>query len=320
MEDSSPGFRDEPQEQAEEINYFQAPEPQVWMVLLGLLAACLVFSMVGAGLFQGIALLAGWDTSLLYGNLTPDAPPAERWQMRLLLAISHTFTFLLAGWATLRYFYPPNSKTLSYLLADRKPEPRTVLMGIVLILAAIPLVLYTYNLNQALPIPESMRMMEEQAADAIKGLLQMDNGLELLANLILIALLPAVGEELVFRGLVQKQLMRRMGPWAAIILGAAIFSFIHLQFEGFLPRMLLGVLLGWLYWHSQNIWVPIAAHFVNNGIQVFGQFLYSSELSTVDLEKDIEVHWAAAAVSAVVIFFIMSKKWVNLSPKITLPR
>lgn len=314
MEERSPEPLEEQTEQPKRASYFQTPEPGVLVVLLGLLGACLLFAMLGSGLFQMIAQMAGWDTAVLFGNLAPDAPPAERWQMRLLLAISHLFTFFLAGWMVLRFFYNTNRRVLTYLLANRLPNPQALVMGILMILVAIPLVLYTYNLNQALPIPETMRMMEEQAADAIKGLLQMDNGLELIANLFLVAFLPALGEELVFRGIVQKQLMRRMAPWTAIVLGAAIFSFIHFQFEGFLPRMLLGVLLGWLYWRSQNIWVPVAAHFVNNGLQVAGQFLYSRELSTVDLEKDIEVHWAAAALSLFALIAIMrwpKNKWAN---------
>jgi membrane protease YdiL (CAAX protease family) len=237
--------------------------------------------------------------------LAADAPPVERWQVRLLLGISHIFTFLIAGWAVLRFFYPPNRNVWKYIKADKVPDVRLLLTGIFLILLAIPLVLFTYNLNQALPLPESLRMLEEQANESIKGLLQMDNGLELFANLFLIALLPALGEELVFRGVVQQQLMRRMGPWVAIVLGAAIFSFIHFQFEGFLPRMLLGVLLGWLYWRSGNIWVPIGAHFVNNAFQVVGQFLYSRELSTVDLEQDIEVPWLVAAISASIVVGII---------------
>ncbi|MBK8965616.1 MAG: CPBP family intramembrane metalloprotease [Lewinellaceae bacterium] len=297
-----------------EVVVYQQPEPQVRLVLLVLLGACLLFALLGGILFQLIVMVAGWDPAVLTGALAADAPPAERWQTRLLLAISHISTFLLAGWAVLRFFYPPVDRVFRYLKAAQLPETRPLLIGILLMLVAIPLVLYTYNLNQALPIPEALRALEEQANESIKGLLQMDNLLELLANLALIALLPAFGEELVFRGIVQQQLMRRMGPWAAILLGAAIFSFIHFQFEGFLPRMLLGVLLGWLYWRSQNIWVPVGAHFVNNAFQVLAQYLYRQDISTIDLEQDIDVPWTAAAVSVVLLYGIVrwsEPNWVH---------
>jgi len=268
--------------------------------------ASVLLAMVGAGVFQLIALSLGWDASVMTGMLAPDAPIAERWQVRLMLAIGHLSTFILAGWVVVRFFYPPNSRALAYLRATRLPDIRLVVSGILLMLAAIPLVLFLYNLNQALPLSEVFRSLEEQTNDTIKGLLQMDNGLELLANLMLIALLPAIGEELVFRGVVQQQLQRSIAsPWLAIVLASAIFSFIHFQFEGFLPRMLLGILLGWLYWRSQNLWVPVAAHFVNNAAQVVGQYLYSREISTLDLEQDIEVPWPAAAGSLFLVLGIM---------------
>lgn len=256
--------------------------------------------------FQGIAQLAGWDISVLSGILSPDAPPAERWQVRLLLGISHLGTFILAGWVTVRLFYPSLNTSIAYLRAQQWPGFRTAGSGILLILVSIPLVLFLYEINKAFPLPDSFRLMEEQTNDAIMGLLQMDSPLELIANLVLIALMPAIGEELVFRGVVQQQLLRRIQqPWVALVLTAIIFSFIHFQFEGFLPRLLLGLLLGWLYWRTGNFWVPVTAHFANNAAQVIGQYLYHRDISTVDLEQDVEVPWYAAAISVLLIWWVM---------------
>jgi membrane protease YdiL (CAAX protease family) len=144
----------------------------------------------------------------------------------------------------------------------------------------------------------------------LKALLRMDNLGELLANLTVIALLPAIGEEIVFRGVVQQQLMRRIAnPWVALAVSSAIFSFFHFQFEGFLPRLILGFLLGWLYWKTQNFWVPVLAHFFNNGLQVVGQYLYGKEVSTIDFEQDIQVPWFAAAISAFLVWTTM--RWIG---------
>ena len=77
----------------------------------------------------------------------------------------------------------------------------------------------------------------------------------------------------------------------------------------FSPVLLLGFLLGWLYWRFQNFWIPVAAHFFNNGLQVLGQYLYHNEVSTVDLEKDIDVPWFAAIVSALLIVMVM--RWME---------
>lgn len=307
MEEESLNRQEEPSDFSIKRDNNPSREPQVALVLLVMLGFSLVFSLGGAMVFQGIAQLAGWDSSAMTGILAPDAPPAERWQIRLLLGISHLSTFILAGWATVHLFYPPAQNALGYLRANSRPRGKAILLGILLILVSMPLVLFLYQVNKALPLPESFRLLEDQTNDAIKGLLQMDNWLELAANLVLIALLPAIGEELVFRGIVQQQLLRRIRqPWIALVLTAVIFSFIHFQFEGFLPRMLLGLLLGWLYWRTGNFWIPVAAHFVNNGAQVMGQYLYNHELSSIDMEQDVEIPWYSAAISVLLIWWMMN--------------
>jgi membrane protease YdiL (CAAX protease family) len=105
--------------------------------------------------------------------------------------------------------------------------------------------------------------MEEEAARQIKFMLQKRNPVELLKNLLFISVFAGIGEELFFRGILQRLLIRvTKNPWMGIILTAAIFSGIHFQFYGFLPRLLLGVLLGAIYWYSGSLWVAILAHFL----------------------------------------------------------
>lgn len=288
-------------------------EPKVRLVLLVQFGFCVLGSLLGAMLFQLVALAAGWDMASITSGLTADASPAQLWQMRLLLTLSHITTFVLAGAATVRMFYPSTPFAIAnrqnwpeYLGVRRAPALQVAGLAILLMLVSLPLVLFSYNINKLVPLPEALKLMEDQTAEALKGLLRMNNPLEFLANLTLLALLPALGEELVFRGVLQRQLMRRIAnPWVAILLSAAIFSFVHFQFEGFLPRWLLGILLGWLYWRTGNFWVPVIAHFANNGLQVIGQYLYGQKLTTVDLEQDVDVPWLAALVSAVLVFVVM---------------
>jgi membrane protease YdiL (CAAX protease family) len=293
----------------------RAAEPRVRLVLLVQFGFCLAFSVLGTALFMLIGSMAGWGSEVLSGSISADAGPEERWKMRLLLGISHLFTFVFAGWATVWLFYrhynPEDGRRAwagwrEYLGLERFPAARELGLSMLLMLASIPLVLYLYQVNKALPMPDVFRVMEQQTNEAIKGLLQMTHPLELVANLVLIALLPAVGEELVFRGVVQRQLMRRIAPpWLALILTAAIFSFIHLQFEGFLPRLLLGLVLGWLYWRTGNLWVPVIAHFFNNALQVVAQYLFHHKVSTVDLEEDVQVPVLAALASLFIALALM---------------
>jgi len=283
------------------------PEPRVRLVLFAQIGLMIFCSGIGVLLYYFVCAIAGWEVSLA---LSADSPPMERWQVRLQLGLTHFFGFLVAGGLTVWIFYRGITQTRTgwpdYLKTRQWPRLTELFMGILLMAVSLPLVLYALNINQQIPLPEIFKSAGAQAEEALKGLLKMDNLAELFANIVLVALLPALGEELVFRGVVQQQLMRRIAnPWVAILVSSIVFSAAHFQFDGFLPRMMLGFLLGWLYWRTRNFWVPVAGHFFNNGIQVVGQYLYSRELSTVDLEKEIQVPWEFAAISAFMVWAVM---------------
>ncbi len=282
-------------------------EPRVRLVLLAQFGLFIVGAGLGGLVFQVLCLATSWDPSL---SLVPDSPPDERWQVRTQLGLGHLFAFLASGWLTAWLFYrritDVGPSWPDYLRIRKLPDWRIGGLAILLMAVSIPLVLFSLNINQWIPMPESFKLMEDQTDQILKGLLQMEHVGEFLANLTIIAVLPAIGEELVFRGVVQQQLMRRINnPWVAILVSAFIFSMAHFQFEGFLPRMLLGIILGWLYWQSRNFWVPVLAHFFNNGIQVAGQYLYGNKISSIDLEQDIAVPWPLALASAVMVWMVM---------------
>ncbi len=293
------------------------PEPKVRLVILVQILLFALFMLLGGLLFQLISSLAGWNTAAIFsGLLAADAPPSERWPMRLFLAMSSPLPFVASGLGTIWLFYRRLGPGLSgwgdYLRSKSAPALNQVGQAWLLLLVAMPLVLFLLSISKLLPLPDIFHSVEARMDEMLQGLLQMENFWELLANLTIIAFLPALGEELVFRGVLQQQLMRRIAnPWVAILITATIFSAIHGQFDGFLSRLLLGFLLGWLYWRFRNFWIPVAAHFFNNGVQVVGQYLYHQEVSTVDLEKDIQVPWLAAAVSALLIVAVM--RWMESS-------
>ena len=276
-------------------------EPKFWSILLVQLGLFIMGSGLGVLVYMSICTVMGWDPQLTIGA---DATPAERWQVRLQFGLAHLLGFLGSALMVLRIFYP--GKVTNYLRSEKAPGLGNLGLGLLLMLVSLPLVMYTLNLNQQLPLPESLKIAEAQAEEVLKGLLKMDNLAELLANLSLVAIFPAIGEELVFRGVVQGQLMRRIAhPISAILLSAAIFSAAHFQFEGFIPRMLLGFFLGWLYWQTKNFWVPVACHFFNNGLQVVAQYFYARQMSSIDLEKDIAVPWPFALMSAFMVWAVM---------------
>lgn len=114
-----------------------------------------------------------------------------------------------------------------------------------------------------------MESKESQAGQLTELFLEMPNAGLLLFNLLMIAVLPALGEELIFRGIIQRGLMKHsINPHLSIWIAAVLFSAIHLQFYGFVPRMLMGVAMGYLFFWSGNLWYPIIAHFTNNAMSI----------------------------------------------------
>lgn len=150
-----------------------------------------------------------------------------------------------------------------------------ILIGVAIMFVSIPFTttLTTWNEGMSLggafsKLEDLIENLEETAKATTEKMLNVNTIGGLLLNLVIIALIPAIGEEMTFRGVLQQSLTRKMNPHIAIILSAAIFSFFHFQFYGFLPRMFLGVLLGYMFYITGSLWTSILMHFVNNGSAV----------------------------------------------------
>lgn len=143
---------------------------------------------------------------------------------------------------------------------------------IVLLISFMPVINLFISLNEALVFPEfmagieaSFRSMEDSALALTEALIKMDNVSDFLYLTLLVAILPAIGEELMFRGVIQRLLTVQFKNYHWGIWGSAfLFSAMHFQFYGFLPRMLLGALFGYMLVYTGNIVYPMIAHFFNN--------------------------------------------------------
>jgi membrane protease YdiL (CAAX protease family) len=160
-----------------------------------------------------------------------------------------------------------------------------------------------------------MKQMEEDAKLLTEALLKMDNIRDLLFNLFLIAIIPAIGEEMFFRGVIQKKLKNILrNPHIAILITSFIFSAIHMQFFGFLPRFFLGIILGYLFYYSGSLWMPIIAHFINNALAVLLMYLPFSEKINTDISQleNTEISMMQATIFLlIVLFFIYLYKQIN---------
>jgi membrane protease YdiL (CAAX protease family) len=202
------------------------------------------------------------------------------------------FLQLRANRKELAPFFPPAYRLPFVLLL-------VTLLGFNYILAMSPIVEWNANLT----FPESLkwfedaaRAQEDQLAEFTKAATQFHSVPDLLLGLLVIAILPGIGEELVFRGLIQNELWRgTKNIHVAIWISAFIFSAIHTQLFGFVPRMLLGALFGYLYYWSGNLLVPMFAHLFNNAFGVVAIYLEQQKLIEMDMEEAVAAPWPAVA-------------------------
>ena len=179
-----------------------------------------------------------------------------------------------------------------YLCIKMPPKGISVLLAISVVYVILPFVNYLTEINAGFHLPQALSKVEEwmkssenQADHVTKMFLSVRSGGGLMLNLFIVAFIPALGEELLFRGLVQ----RLLAEWTknvhyGVILAALLFSAMHMQFYGFLPRFALGLVLGYLFVISGNLWLPIIAHFVNNASSVLIYYLHYNGFIKVKME------------------------------------
>lgn len=181
-------------------------------------------------------------------------------------------------------------RTVTYL-DHRSPVPPSLwFIVLALMFFAAPVIELSIKLNEAMRLPgflagvEAWMQDKERQMERLTHMFLADTDYAgLLINLLVIAVLPAIGEEFLFRGCLQGILTRWFrNPHVAIWVCAIIFSAIHLQFYGFLPRMLLGALFGYLLFWGKNIWLPVFAHFLNNASATIAAFYLQRQGRSID--------------------------------------
>ena len=211
------------------------------------------------------------------------------------------------------YYYHTRKENQMQDLGFRSLTPPwwLILIGVALMFVSLPVTNQLTSWNEGMSfgkglawLEEWIKSMEETAKVATEKMLNVNTIGGLLLNLVVVALIPALGEELTFRGVLQQSLTRGIkNPHMAIILAAAIFSFIHFQFYGFLPRMFLGILLGYMFYITGSLWTSILMHFLNNGTAVLLYYLNHKGIIDVDVDHfgQMQSPWfivASAAVTA----------------------
>ncbi len=247
------------------------PFVKLLLLVMIMLVSTLVVFIVGF-----IAALPFWGEGLLKGLDLAGADDLNL--VRYMQLLSHIGMFVVSS---LVFAFLVGGRPLRYLQAHKKPAAPGMVLAVLIMLAGLPLVNYVMEIKQQMSLPESLRHLEEwmrQAEDAAQVMterfLQVTTYQGLLFNIFLIAIVPAIGEEFIFRGALQRILHQwSRNAHVAVILSAIIFSAIHFQFYGFLPRLVLGMVLGYMMVVTGNMWVPVLGHFFNNAAAVVTYFI-----------------------------------------------
>lgn len=294
-------------------NYFT----QLVLTLTVILTMILISSFVAA-LFA--VPLYGLDIEQMSSLMTDFGDPRSMAILKYLQIIASLFGFVFSG-LLLAYIFSDNSS--KYLWLEKVPKYKYAIAAVLLILIVSPLINFIGELNSYLQLPDYLggryfESQDRQNEALMERFLADTNFKGLFINVVMIGIIPAVGEELIFRGVLQNIFSKwtknyHWGIWIA----AAIFSLIHVQISGFFPRMFLGAMFGYLLVWTGSIWIPILAHFMNNVSAVIMYFLVNKgQLSKDALEYGSTIDaWPFVILSALLTAGIFWFFYKNSIPR-----
>ena len=261
-----------------------------------------------------IGLILGTVIGLAYVFITK-SNPQDLNSLRFMQISSQLFTFVFPPIA---YAFLVKEKPVN-ALGLKNSKILWFLIGTAMIFAIMPLNSILAEWNAGLTLPESlsaleqiMKDMQESATAMIEKFVSVNTIGGLMLNLFMIAGLAAIGEELLFRSIIQTSLIKICkNAHVGILIASAIFSFIHLEFYGFVPRLILGMLLGYMFYFSGSIWIPMLMHFLNNGTVVLIYFLNNKGITNIDVDTFGQTSIPVLIVSIVVMIalFLFSIKY-----------
>ena len=279
------------------------------MLLLLMIAGAMLGYIIA---LASIPLVFQIPFSALMGVLNMDSgleiTPAVLKYVQLILA---TFVFIVPANAYSHLF----SDNTFVFFEFKKPSLVFLFFAALLWLFTLPIISFLADINNKIAFPtsfagleNSFRLAEARAENATRFLLNITSLSGLMVNLLVIAVVAAIAEELIFRGIIQKLLFEQSkNIHLAIWLTALVFSLFHLQFFAIIPRIVLGAALGYTFYWSKSIWVPIFFHFINNASIVLASYLYQQKVITTDPNEitffPISVLFVAFICSIAIIYF-----------------
>ena len=263
------------------------PFPQLMFAIFVMIAS--VFLFMAVGMFAALPFFGAESMINMISQSNLNSP--EGINLLKYFQVIQSIGLFVAPPFAIGWLYHGNIG--EYLKINRSTKIQSYLLATVCLLAVIPFINFLGAINNQMSFPESlsgletwMKTMEDAAKTMIEKFMDVGSISGLMFNIFMIAVLPALGEELMFRGVIQ----RIFTSWTknyhwGIWITAFLFSAMHMQFYGFLPRMALGAMFGYLLVWTGTMWVPILAHFVNNLMGVLGYFFIGKGMISKDIEE-----------------------------------
>lgn len=202
--------------------------------------------------------------------------------LRYAQMIASLFGFLFPA---LLFSKLKDSPITKYSDANVGFHPLYLVLIPLLIFTFYPLINVSFFVNKIMPWNGWHSDYQSEYKFIVDGLLKDNSWFVLVLNMLTVAIIPAISEEWIFRGTLQKLFSEKLNIHLAILFSSIIFSFIHFEFSGFLPRIILGMFLGYLFYYSGSLWLSIFAHAVNNGSQVVLMYLNNKGIYKIDVDN-----------------------------------
>lgn len=277
-----------------------------FFILIGLL--------IGAFILAGAAAIVLWS-SMVGGSLMDMEKgmlnPANADAVKVVQLVSSMVMFIVPAFVFARIV---NKQPVKHLGLKTKFNISQVGLVVAMVFAGFYLSGALAELTNLIPISAKAKAMfekmEKAYVDQVMVIANMKTFGEYLFSLMVIGLAPAIFEELIFRGAMQQLMVKwTRSAWVGIIITSIIFSAIHFSYYGFLSRLFLGIMLGFMFYYSKSIWLSILAHFLNNGFAVTMMFVLSKQgkLSKEIMDERFPIWYGVVALAVIIALFIAYK-------------
>jgi len=271
-------------------------------ILLGLVGG----SMIIGAIITGLVIKAMTGVPLAdIANVLKDPRYVEA--ARVAQGLGALLTF---GVPALVFAAIINRRPLSYLGFNERAKPVQFLYVAGIMFLALFVGAGLGQLNELIPISKSLadkfKKLEQDYNEQVVAIATMKNFADYIYTLITIALIPAIVEELIFRCSLQQVMIGiTKNVFWGILITSILFSIVHISFYGFLTRMFLGLLLGYIFYYSKNAWLNIFAHFFNNAFVVTNMYFLSRAQKLDTHSMDDHYPWYMAIISSLLLLFLM---------------